>query len=262
MGTLTKPIAYPSQDILRFVFPADHIPTWTVTATSPPDETIDVPEYTNTELANALSQYIADIPVQAAAASAAEVAEGQEIVNLISQSGTGSAAPSLISCSGRHYIRQNRWYTGADDLYGYAYHNFVESAGSGTVPILEWEHLGLYIPAGRRLGNWHVVGRTNSVAVTDIQFYIALCYPDSPTRWTDGYDHDSEMDSTVVLNDMFVNPVVGVPFTGGNMLDMRRRSFDLNHTVAQDCFFNIYMKPTTTSNSLRHFYHTWTLEVF
>ena len=262
MGTLTKPIAYPSQDILRFVFPADRIPTWTVTATNSPDETIDVPEYTNTELANALSQYIADIPVQEAADAAAEEAEGQAIVNLISQSGAGSMAPSLISRSGRHYIRRDRWYTGADDQYGYSYYQFAEQAGSGSVPILEWEHMGLYIPAGRRLGNWHVAGRANSTSITDIQFYIALRYPDSPARWTAGYDHDNEMDHTVVLDDMFVNPVVGDAFDGGNMLDMRRRSFNLNHTVAQDCFFSIYMKPTATSSSTRYFYHTWTLEVF
>ncbi len=263
MGTLTKPIAYPSQDILRFLFPVTQIPTWTVTNTNSPDETISVPAYTNGELAGALAQYIADIPVQEAADAAAETAEAQQIVDMINNSGAaGSLAPSLITQSGRHYLRNNRWYTGADDQYGYTYYQNNEQAGSGSAPTMEWEHLGLYLPAGRKLGNLHIAGRTNSTSVSDIELYIALRYPDAATRWETGFDHDNEMDFTLLYHDMYAYPSVGAWFTGGNMSDMRRRTIDLDHTVAQDSFFSIYMRPVSSSSSTRYFYHTWTLEVY
>lgn len=263
MGTLTKPIAYPPQDILRFVFPADTIPVWTVSNTNGSDETISVPQYTNTALNAALASYLADVPVQQAADAAAEEAEAQALVTLINNSNApGSMAPSLITGAGRHYIRSNRWYTGADDQYGYAYYQNSEQAGSGSIPTMEWEHMGIFLPAGRRLGNLHIAGRTNSTSVTDIRMFMALRYPDSPSRWETGYDSDWEMDYTLVHDDMFANPSVGVPLSGGNMADMRRRTIALDQAVEQDSYFSIYMKASATNSSTRYFYHTWTLEVY
>lgn len=260
MGNLTKPIAYPSQDILRFVFPADTIPVWTVTNTSGTDETINVPAYSNSALANALSLYIADIPVQEAAEAAEEQAEAAVMATLLQNN--AALPPSLITGAGRHYIRSNRWYTGADDQYGYAYYQHSEQAGSGAIPTMEWEHMGIFLPAGRRLGNIHIVGRTNSTSVTDIRMFMALRYPDSPTRWETGYDNDSEMDYTLVHDDMFANPSVGTPFSGGNMADTRRRTIALDQPVDQDSYFSIYMKSSASNTSTRYFYHTWTLEVY
>lgn len=264
MGTLTKLIEYPSQDILQYVFPATQIPTWTVTNTSGGNETISVPEYSSAELAAAYSTFLAAIPTQEAEEAAAEQAEAQEIVDMINNSGaSGSLAPSLISVAGRHYLRSDRWYTGADDGYGYGYYQHAEYAGTGTLPTLEWEHMGIYLPAGRKLGNITMAGRANNSEVTDIEMYMVLRYPDSPTRWETGYANDSEMDFTVVHHDMFANPTTaGTPFSGGNMLDMRRRVINLDTTVDQDCFFSIYMRPVASSTNTRYFYHTWTLEVY
>ena len=122
--------------------------------------------------------------------------------------------------------------------------------------------MGLYIPAGRKLGNIHMAGRTNSTSITDIELYMVLRYPNTPTRWETGYDNDNEMDFTLLHHDMFAYPAVGTWFSGGNMADMRRRTINLGHEVTQDCFFSIYMRPETNNNSTRYFYHTWTLEVY
>lgn len=261
MGTLTKLVAQPSQDILRFCFPENTVPQWTVTGTSGANETISVPAHTDSELNSAYSEYLDSLVSEQAEETASAEAEAADIVQVLQQAGSPVGSPGLLSVSGRHYLRQNRWYTGADDQYGFAYYQFSEYAGTGSTPLLEWEHMGVFLEAGQRLGKFRIAGRTNSTTVSDVQMFIVLRYPDNPSRWETGYDSDNEMGFTVLHNDMFANPSTGTPFSGGNMMDMRRRIIDLDHEVQQDCFFSIYMRPTTTSTSTRYFYHNWTLEV-
>lgn len=264
MGTLTKLIEYPPQDILRYVFPANQIPTWTVTATSGLDETISVPEYSSAQLATALATYLANLPTEAAAEAAAKQAEAQQIVDLINSTGaTGSLEPSLITQGGRAYLKRGGWYTGADDVYGgYSHPNHSEGADDNAVPTVEWEHLGLLIPAGRRLGKFHLTGRTNSSSISELEIYIGMKEPNPLTRWESGMDNDSELSMVPVYQDLFMNPAVGTPFTG-NINDIHRRTYDLDHTVANDSLLMIYMRaPYYGSSSTKYFYHTWTLEVY
>lgn len=263
MGTLTKPIAYPSQDILRFVFPANTIPTWTVDSTNAPDETINVPQYTNQELADALAAYIADLPVQQANDAALEEAEAQEIINLINNSNAnGSMAPSLYFDSGRLYLRRDDWYTGADDTYGYGHYSHAESANDNTVPEVEWEHIGLLIPAGRKLGRLHIAGRSNSSSVSDLEIYACLKEPNPTSRWETGVDSDNEISVVPLHHDRFLQPTVGTQFSG-NLNDMHWRTIDLDHVAVNDSMFLLYMRPWNyNSSSRRYFYHTWTLEVY
>lgn len=250
MGILTKPIAYVSQDILRFVFPANVIPTWTVTNTSAPDETINVPAYSNAELATALSLYLADIPVQVAADVAAEEAEA-----------VSSGRPSLMYGGGRAYIKKDDWVTGADDQYGYGYYQYSEKANDNAVPEVEWEHLGIFIPAGRYLKRLHVTGRCNSSSIPDIEICAGVKTPNPLSRWESGIDKDSEVSWTTLHHDDFMYPSAGTQFTG-NLADMHRRTIDLDHSVSEDCMFSMYLRSTSNSNSSRYFYHTWTLEVY
>jgi len=261
MGTLTKPIEYASQDILRYAFPATQVPEWTVDSTAGANETISVSGYSTAQLSDAYAQFLANLPTEAAEIESIEQEEAAAVVQMLQDAGTGVGSPGLLSISGRQYLRRNTWYTGADDGYGFAYYQFAEWAGTGSTPILEWEHMGVFLEAGQRLGKLRIAGRTNNTSVTDVQMYIVLRYPDNPLRWETGYDNDNEMDFTVLYNDLFANPSVGIPFSGGNMGDMRRRVIDLDHEVQQDCFFSIYMRPVTTNSNTRYFYHNWTLEV-
>jgi len=263
MGVLTKPIAVPTQDILHFVFPANIIPVWTVDSTNAPDETINVPQYTDQELSDAYTAYLADVPVQQAADDAATEAEAQEIINLINNSAAdGSMAPSLYFGSGRMYLRKDDWYTGADDTYGYGYYNHAESADDNAVPAVEWEHIGLLIPAGRKLGRLHITGRSNSSSVPDLEVYACLKEPNPASRWESGVDSDSEISVIQLHHDRFLQPTVGTQFSG-NLNDMHWRTIDLNHVATNDSMFLLYMRPWNyNSNSRRYFYHTWTLEVY
>lgn len=250
MGILTKPINIPCQDILHYAFPSDKIPTWTVQETNAPDETINVPEYTNSELTAAYAQYIADVPVKEAAEKA------EEEFALISE-----GRPSLFHGSGRAYIKKNEWVTGADDQYGYGYYQNSEKANKSSTPLIEWEHMGLFLPAGCHVKRLHVVGRCNSSSIPDVEIYAGVKTPNPMSRWESGIDSDAEVSFNVLHHANFMYPTTGTQFTG-NLADMHRRTIDLDHTVNEDCMFMFYLRSTINSSSTRYFYHTWTLEVY
>lgn len=251
MGTLVKNTNLDTAGILQYCFPVGIIPTWTVIATTATTETIEVYQYSNAVLEQALVDYLAGM-VQQEAEQATSMAEERAALGV---------NPSLISVSGRQYLRINTWYTGADDQYGYTYYQNAEWSGSGTLPIIEWEHLGIFLPAGRRIERIHIVGRTNSTTVTDINMHMIAKKPNPSSRWETGYDNDNEVANDVILSDNFFYPTTQGAAFSGNMADTHRRTFDLGYDVTEDCLFGMYMRPVTTNTSTRYFYHTWTLEV-
>jgi hypothetical protein len=160
----------------------------------------------------------------------------------------------------------NRWVTAYDDIYGPNHYNATENAGTGVTPITEYEHLGLYLPAGTILKSLTILMRNNSsVDVTDANLFVDLKTPEE-SRWLGGYDNDTEDSHITLLDDLWYNPTdVSQPaFTGGAITDLNRREYIFDHTVAADSMVALYMQPVGDAiQTTRYFYatHIWTLEL-
>jgi len=182
---------------------------------------------------------------------------------------TGSQAATHTTQLVQHYNRwslftDNRWITCYDDLYGPNHYNATESAGIGSNPIIEYEHLGLFVPAGTVVKDLTIINRVNSSAeITDLQFVADLKTPE-PARWLGGYDDDAEDSNLILLDDTWIDPAdpEHEAFTSGAITDIYRRVFSIDHTVDEDSELALYMKPVGTITATRYAYltHIWTLE--
>jgi hypothetical protein len=168
----------------------------------------------------------------------------------------------FIVNSGRVYCyTDNRWITDSDDVQGLNAINWNESGGTGVDPIVEWEHMGIFVPAGYTVVNFHLIGRANNNEVTDIELYICERKPNPITRWETGVDADGESTVTVLYRDLFENPTGGGSALTGNMNDRRRRTLAINHDVTEDAYISLYMKPTGTITATRYWYLNHTIEL-
>jgi len=159
----------------------------------------------------------------------------------------------IITNSGRFYLYENnRWVTDSDDSYGSNYHQMNENGGTGSIPVAEWEHLGIIVNKGDIIKELKFVCRTNSNEVTDIEFYIVNRVPTPITRWETGLDNDSEDVSTPIFQGNFV-----IPGMSGNMTDIRRRIMDINFQIPEDSFLSIYLRPVGDLDDTRYLYATW-----
>lgn len=201
------------------------------------------------------------LSAKAASSSLAAVATTGDYNDLINIPGGVSSQPSLVLYAGRYLCSADtRWVTSADDLYGFNLQNFQENCGTGLDPIVEWEHMGLFVPAGRTLRKLHLIGRVNNAEVTDLEIDIYEKYPNPATRWSSGIDADGEVTTNSIYRDTWMTPTVGDSHTG-DIRDMHKRTLTLNHAISQDCFVGIYIKPVGTITANRYFYATNTWEI-
>lgn len=172
----------------------------------------------------------------------------------------GESRSSFIKSSGRfHCFTNNRWVTESDDLFGSNNQNFNENSGNNaTVPTLEWEHLGLLLPANVFIKNLHFMCRSNNNEVTDFTFYIVERRPTNIAAYQSGYDGDNEMTNTLIYNETWRNSVGS--FTG-NMNDMHYANIPINHTTTEIVQISIYVKPIGSISSTRYIYSNWTWEI-
>lgn len=175
--------------------------------------------------------------------------------------GVGGGANAMIPLTGRFYLyTDNRWVTDSDDNYGPSYYQFNESGAVGVTPVMEWEHMGIFVPAGRTIEKFHFTGKTNNSQVTDLEFYCVLRYPDPITRWESGMDNDGEDDHVLLLNSLFMAPVGETAFTGGTN-DSHRRTWTIGQSVDQDSYLSVYIRPVGVLTATRYMRASYMWEI-
>lgn len=162
----------------------------------------------------------------------------------------------LINSSGRFYCyTDRRWVTDSDDLYGLNWFQRAESGGTGTNPIIEWEHMGIVIPAGYRIVRFCGIGRVNNNSVTGVQLRCILKKPNPITRYQTGFDNDSEVENQTLFDINFMNGNDGRP----NDRHGKEVSIDVDVTDMSE--LSLYMKPEGNITATRYFYLTYTYEL-
>lgn len=167
---------------------------------------------------------------------------------------------SLITNSGRFYMyTNNRWITDSDDNYGTNYYQFTEGGGTAVNPVIEWEHMGFFVPKGKKIKKLHFTCRTNSAEVTDVEIYGFLRHPNPITVWETGMDADGEDTVVDLFREFFVSdaPIA----LAGNMVDRRRRTFTADIEVPEDSYLSIYVKPVGTITATRYLTASYTWEI-
>ena len=116
---------------------------------------------------------------------------------MLTQENSLAGGNTLINISGRFYCyTNNRWVTDSDDNYGSQYYQFNENCGTGLTPLIEWEHKGIIIPAGRKIKALHFAGDSNNSQITDLELYAVIRKPNPITKWETGMDGDGEQTRT------------------------------------------------------------------
>lgn len=169
----------------------------------------------------------------------------------------------LLRNSGRVYgYSDERWISIHDDQYGSNYYQYAENAGTGSMPIDEWEHNGIIIPAGYKLKNFYLLGRTNSTQYTDLRICIKEILPNPLSRFATGYDSDVEITGNVLSDVLFKDMVqnqTGQSFSG-IMNEKHLGVANIDHVFSDTCELRLYIKPVGNLTSTRYFYGTWTWE--
>lgn len=169
-----------------------------------------------------------------------------DIVNLYN-------VPNIVHNSGRIYCyTDNRWITDSDDNYGVSYYQFSEPAGTGTDPIMGWEHKGVFVPKDMLLRKIDFIGNSNNTEVTDLEIMIVHRYPTNQADWNTGIASDNAMTNVTIHRDLFMAATTGIAFTGATNRH-RRRSIFLNYKVPQDGWISIYFKPVGTISATRYY---------
>ena len=178
-----------------------------------------------------------------------------------SQISDKSHSPFLMVNSARVYCYADlRWITESDDVRGFNAQDANENAGTGVDPVIEWEHMGMFIPAGYTINNLHIVGKSNNNEITEMEIYAIIRQPDPITRWETGMDNDAEDVVTDLFRDLWIDSPTDDTLTGA-LADTHRRTIALNHDVTQDSFISIYYKPSGTLTATRYFYTSYTWEL-
>ena len=142
-----------------------------------------------------------------------------------------------------------RWVTNSDDYYGHGAHNANEACGTGTDPEIEWEHLGIYLPAGAEIKNFHIIGNVNFNEVTDIEIALYKRQPPLTSAWNTGIDADGEMTNTELWKDSFYTPTGLTAFTGATTAT-HVRTIALDETFTDPGFFQyVHEAKWNTNNS-------------
>lgn len=178
-------------------------------------------------------------------------------------SGTPSAfrqnQRQIIQNTGRVYCySNNRWVTDSDDNYGPNTFQWNENCGTGTTPLIEWEHMGYLVPDGARLLSFTLAGKTNNTEVTDFEVIGILRRPEPISFWESGMDNDAEDATVEVFKGSFVN---GGEYTlTGNSNDFRRQRWTFDVPVVGDSMISIYLRPLGAITGTRYFRCTYAWE--
>lgn len=158
-----------------------------------------------------------------------------------------------ISNAGRAYFySDNRWVTNSDDFYGPSIYQWNEDAGVGATPIVEFEHIGDRLRAGRRVTRLEIGGRATSAQVTDMEIYAIFRSPSTQARWSTGMDSDAEDTVTMLASGLWKSS--GNETLTGDTNDIMKQSWDLDFTPTIDGYLSIYLRPVGTLTATSYFY--------
>lgn len=163
-----------------------------------------------------------------------------------------------ISNTGRAYFyTDNRWVTNSDDNYGPSYYQWNEHSGTGTTPIVEFEHIGDRLRAGRRVTRLEIGGRANDAEVLDIEVYAVFRSPDTQARWSTGMGSDAEDTVTVLVNGLWKSSGNETLISAPN--DTMKQSWDLDFTPTIDGYLSIYFRSVGALTATRYFrcFYDW-----
>jgi len=173
---------------------------------------------------------------------------------------TPPRARFIISNGYRFYCyTNNRWVTSSDDLYGTSYYQASESGGTGTDPAIKWQQQGLFLAAGTKIHDIHVIGRASSTSLTDLECYGLIQRPNQTSEWGTGVNVNAQINTTDVIRDFWYAPAVGTVFAGVTT-SLHKRTFSAEHELSADGFFTMFVKPVGTATANRYFYGTIAIE--
>lgn len=157
--------------------------------------------------------------------------------------------PFIAHRSGRFYgYTDNRWVTESDDNYGVGYYQWNESGTTAAEPVVENEHMGMYMPAGTVLRKLNWMSRSNNNTITDFEIRIYHRKPNPVTRWETGIDSDAEMTNTLLYSGNWSDFTVSV-----NSNDTSRIIIDFGDIEFADAgMLSIYVKPIGTLTATRY----------
>lgn len=159
-----------------------------------------------------------------------------------------------------HCYTDNRWVSASHFYYGHGHHNGYQPSGTGADPDIHWRDLGHFLPQGARLFRLHIIGRTNNPEVEDIDIAAHINRPTLPNIWEDGgISADGQISSLALYRGLFIDPTGATPLQGGSHF-LHKRTVTLNHTLAEDGFFNLYIKPKGVLSATRYFFNIYMLE--
>jgi len=162
-----------------------------------------------------------------------------------------------ISGAGRFYCYSNRrWVTDSDDNYGSNLHQMNENCGTGTEPIIEWEHMGTLVQPGDVISKLHFSGKSNNNQVSDLEMRIVLKRPSNSSAWETGFDADGEVINEVIFSGNYKTAAMT-----GDMTDFMKRVIEFDpHVVEHQSMLSIYLRPIGTITGTRYFRATWNFE--
>lgn len=156
--------------------------------------------------------------------------------------------PHYLTRSIRAYCYTDlRWVTSGDDHFGANVENVTESGGTGTDPILEWEHQGFPLDSGDTIDSLWLAGLTDNTQVTDLEIRGYFRRPTNASAWTAGYDADGEMTNTLVFTEMWMTGQTG------EINDRRGRLLTIDWTAPAQGEISLYFKPSGTLTATRYF---------
>ena len=183
----------------------------------------------------------------------------------------GSSASGYVGfrelISGRIAMNtDNSWVSSSSSAYGpITRETHEQNAGTATDPLIEWEDKGYFMPEGAIIDSISIVGQSNNIEVTDVQFQFYKVVPDTDTSWESGVDNDTEVTPTELYDGLWVNNVDGDQYTfTGAIDDDHKRTFAMStissaNVMERDGYFSVYAKPTGTITSVRYFEYTGTI---
>lgn len=155
----------------------------------------------------------------------------------------------------------NSWVTPSHHQYGFNRETIDKTAGTGSDPTVEDDHLGLIVLPGRKLVKFVIMGActSNTESIwSDMEISIQKATPASGFDWDSGIDAPSELDIVEIYRDNFWTNTDST-FTGAYN-DQHLRIVDIDPedgTIDEPSIVSVYFKPVGTRGSSVHFEATW-----
>ena len=177
-----------------------------------------------------------------------------------SSGGSSGTNTTFIQGAGRVLMAtDNRWITDSDDIYGFNKEEFTDAAGTGSEPNIKWQTRGVPIPPNYRVKKIHLIGRTNSTQITNIDIRVYKRERSSGGS-NQGVDNNSEMNNTQIYSGQWFDS--GTTYTGDSNDSFDKQiTTSIHNSSASLSQVTMYFRPVGTLSSTRYFYMSYTMEL-